>query len=69
MSTSIFAGVIQSLFLRFRHVQGVKGLSSELIYGDIGVEIPTYVRNDNPDAPNQVDSVNTAQGENAQTAL
>ena len=41
----------------------LNGLLSELSLGDVGVEIPTYVRNDNSDAVYQVDSVNTATNE------
>ena len=41
----------------------LKGLLAELMRGYIGVEIPTYVRNDNSDAVYRVDSVNTATGE------
>ena len=36
---------------------------SALLPGNVGVEIPTYVRNDNSDAVYQVDSVNTATNE------
>ena len=38
-------------------------LLSELMFGNMGVEIPEYVRIDNPDALSQVDSVNTATNE------
>ena len=37
----------------------LKGLSSELLRGNLGVEIPTYVRNDNSTAAYQVDSADT----------
>ena len=49
-----------SVVLWFRHGQDVKGMLSELTFGDVGVEIHTYVRNDNSDALRQVDSVNVA---------
>ena len=41
----------------------LKGLLSELMFANIGVSIPTYVRNDNSVAVYQVDSVNTATNE------
>ena len=34
----------------------LKGLLAELLFGNIGVEIPTYVRNDNYGIPQQVES-------------
>ena len=42
---------------------------AELLFGDIGVEIPTYVRNDNSTASYQVDSPNTVTRENALMAF
>ena len=41
----------------------LNGLLAELTFGNIGVEIPTYVRNDNSDALHHADSVNTATNE------
>ena len=41
----------------------LRGLLAELTLVNIGAEVPTYVRNDNPDAAYQVDSGNTATGE------
>ena len=41
----------------------LKGLLPELMFADIVVEIPTYVRNDYPDALYQVDSVDTMTNE------
>ena len=41
----------------------LKGLLSELLLGDIGVAIPTYVRNDNSTASYQVDAVSTVTNE------
>ena len=41
-----------------------QGLLAELIFGNMGVAIPTYVRNDNSDAAYQVGSVNTVTNEN-----
>ena len=39
------------------------GLLAELLFGDIGVAIPTYVGNDNSDDVYQVDSSNTVTNE------
>ena len=36
----------------------LKGLLAELPIGNIGIEIPAYVRNDNSDGGYQVDSAN-----------
>ena len=41
-------------------VRVLKGLLAELMYGNMGAEIPTYVRSDNSDAVYRVDSVNAA---------
>ena len=57
--TSSFADGVKALFYDFDMARMLKGLLSELMLGDIAVEIPTYVRNDNADAVYQVDSVNT----------
>ena len=38
-------------------------LLEELMFGYMGADIPTYVRDDNSDASGQVDSVNTATNE------
>ena len=40
-----------------------KSLLAGLMFWNIGMEIPTYVRGDNSDALYQVDSVNTATNE------
>ena len=40
-------------------VRVLKGLLAELMYGNMGAEIPTYVRSDNSDAAYRVDSANT----------
>ena len=58
------AGGIQALFYGSDMARIVKGLLEELMFGDIVVEIPTYVRNDNSDALYRVDSVNTATSKN-----
>ena len=41
----------------------LKGMLAELTFGNMGVETPTYVRNDNPDALYQVEFVITATKE------
>ena len=41
----------------------LQGPVAELMFGDMCVEIPTYVRNDNADALYQVDSANTVANE------
>ena len=43
----------------------LKDLSAELLFVDIVVEIPTYVRNDNSTVLYQVDSVNKVTNEKA----
>ena len=40
-----------------------KGILAELTYGNMGSEIPTYVRNDNPDASYRVDPESTVDKE------
>ena len=44
-------------------VRTLKGLLSELTRGNMGAEIPTYVRSDNSDAAFHVESVNTGTRE------
>ena len=65
VSTSSYSGETQSLFYGFDMTRALEGLLYELIFGNMGVGIPAYVRNDNSDAAYQVDSVNTATSENA----
>ena len=48
------------MFYGFDMARMSKGMLAELTFGNTGVEIPTYVRNDNSDALYPVDSVNTA---------
>ena len=64
MSTSSFSGKIQAVFYGSDMARMLKGLLSGLAFVDIGVDIPTYVRNDNTDAAYRVDSVNTVTAEN-----
>ena len=54
----------QALFYGFDMARMSKGLLSGLAFGNMGVEIPTYVRNDNSDALYQAGSVNTVANEN-----
>ena len=48
VATSSFAGEIQSVFYGFDMARTLKGLMAELLFCNIGVEIPTFARNDNP---------------------
>ena len=41
------SGVTQAAFYGFDMARMLKGLLAELLFGNIGVAIPTYVRNDN----------------------
>ena len=59
VSTSSFAGEIQALFYGFDMERMLEGLLEELMFWNVGVEIPTYVRSDNSDAVYRADSVNT----------
>ena len=47
------------MFYGFDMDRMLKGLLADLLFGNIGLEIPTYVRNDNSTAAYQVDSANT----------
>ena len=53
----------QSLFYGCDVVRTSHGLLEEPTFGNMGAEIPTYVRSDNSDASYRVDSVNTATTE------
>ena len=59
VATSSFAGEIQAVFYGFDMARMLKGLLAELLFGSVGAEIPTYVRNDNSTAVYQVDSADT----------
>ena len=52
--TSSYVG-IQALFYGFDMARMLKGRLSELTFGNMGLAIPTYARNDNSDALYQVD--------------
>ena len=58
-STSSFSGEIQAAFYGFDMSRMLKGLLSELLFGNIGAGIPTYARNGNSTLAYQVDSANT----------
>ena len=51
------------MFYGFDMARMLKGLSADLLFGNIGVAIPTYVRNDNSTAAYHVDSPNTVTDE------
>ena len=61
--TYSYAGGIQALFYGSDMARAMKCLLEELIFGNMGPGIPTYVRSDNTDALYQVDSANTATNE------
>ena len=54
---------IQALFYACDMSGMSKGILAELTYGNMGSEIPTYVRNDNPDASYRVDPESTVDKE------
>ena len=61
--TSSYAGEIKALSYAFDVTRMLNGILEELLYGNIGVRMPTYVRNDNSAVAYQVDSANTATNE------
>ena len=54
----------KALFYGFDMSSMLKGLLAELMSGNMGAVIPTYVRSDNSDAANHVGSVNTVTNVN-----
>ena len=62
--TSSYACGGACAILRFRHGRDVDRLLAELVFGNMGIEISTYVRNDNSNAAYHVDFVNTSTKEN-----
>ena len=50
-------------FYGFDMARRLEGLLAELLFGNIGAGIPTYVRNDNSAVAYQVDSSNTVANE------
>ena len=63
-ATPSYAGEIQALFYGFDTARFIKEMLSELLFGNVGCSINTYVRNDNSDAVYHVDSMNTVTREN-----
>ena len=59
----------QASFYGFDMARMLKFLLDELTSGNIGAEIPTYVRNDNSDAAYRVDSANTVTNEKRLTGV
>ena len=59
VSASCYTGEIQALRYGFGLARILNLLISQLILGNIGGGIPTYVRNDRSDSAYQVDSANT----------
>ena len=64
VATSSFAGEIQAVFYGFDMARTLQGLLAELLFGNMGVEIPTYVRKDNAAAVYQADSANAVTNGN-----
>ena len=62
-TTSKESGVIQAVFYGFDMARMLKGLLGELLFGNIGVVISTYVRNDNFKIPQQVEYIKSVSGE------
>ena len=58
VATSSFPGEIQAVFYGFDMARMLKGLMAELLFGNIGVGIPTLAINDNSTVVYQVGSVN-----------
>ena len=63
VTTSEEAGATQAVFYGFDMARMLKGLLSELLVGNIGVEIPTYVRNDNCTIMYQVEPTKSVSNE------
>ena len=61
--TSGYAGEIQALFYGRDVARASECHVAEFIFGNMGIEIPTYVRNDNSDASYHADCVNTETNE------
>ena len=63
VSTSSFDGQIQAVFYVLDMARMSKCLLVGLLFGNMGVSIPTYVRNDSSAAVYLVDSANTVTSE------
>ena len=69
LPTSSFAWELQAMFYGFDMARMLTGILGELSFANVGVEIPTYMRNDNSGAVYQVDSVNTVDNEKRTNGL
>ena len=58
MATSSFDGGFK-LFFGFDMARALGGLMDEILFGNIGIKIPTYVRNGNSTVVYQVGSAST----------
>ena len=56
-------GEIQALFYGFDAARFIKEMLAELLFGNVGCSINTYVRNDNSDAVYHMGSMNTVTNE------
>ena len=63
VAASSFSGKIQAVFYGFDMAMILKGLMGELLFGNIGVGIPTFAGHDNSAVVYQVDSVNAVTHE------
>ena len=63
VTTSKESGVIKTVFYGFDMDRMLKGILEELLFGNIGVEISTYVRSDNFKILQQVESVKSVSKE------
>ena len=63
VSTSSYDGEIQALFYGLDAARSIKEMLSELLFGNAGWPIITYVGSDNSDAVYHMGSTNTAENE------
>ena len=63
VAKSSFPGEIQAVFYGFDMARMLEDLMAELLFGNIGVGIPTFARNDNSTVVYQVGSVNAVTNE------
>ena len=64
MATPSFAGGIHAVFYGFDMAMMLNGVMSELMFGNMGAGIPTFVRNGNSTAAYQVESLTAVTNEN-----
>ena len=57
-------GEIQALFYGFGTSRFIKEMLAELLFGNVGCSINTYVGNDNSDAVYHMESMNTVTDKN-----